>query len=133
MPKQIVVDTNILAHRDAVRWLSERMGAKYIPVVAYAESARYVLRQGKSLHDHHAYLTQTLGLTVERMDDRHARVAAELAHRDGAEGGWHGNARDYFIAAHVAQSGRVLVTENIRDFTCLGEAAMRFRDAVECI
>lgn len=123
MPREIVVDTNVMSDRVFLHWLREYHGAKYIPAIVYSEAALHSVQKGRSATVFHNYVTKDLGLIFERMDHRHAWRAAELAfHEKGAWGD--DQARDYMIAGHVAQTGRLLITKNLKDFTCLGEAVM---------
>ncbi len=133
MSREIVIDSNTLRRRDFATWLRDRMGWKWIPSVVYAELARYSIHKGESPAQLHDYLAGHLGLTVERMDHNHGVLAAQLAHAEGPDQGWHQRARDYFIAAHVARTGRVLVTQNLKDFTCLGPDAISVDEAMRTL
>lgn len=115
MAKPIVIDNSAFAKHDFREWLKDYFGQKIMPSVSYAEALVHVLNKGGSA-DGFNDLLRRLRVRVERTNRDHAALAAIAGsnHQD-----WKGNARDYLIGAHAQSAPRVLVTENLKDFSHL--------------
>lgn len=115
MSDPIVIDNSAFSKRDFRRWLKTYHGQKIMPSVSYAEALVHVVNRGGTA-DKFNDLLRGLRVRVERTNRDHAALAAIAG---ANQGDWTQNARDYLIGAHAASPPRVLVTENVKDFTHL--------------
>ena len=114
----IVIDSNVFRDLSFINWLRSYHSRKVIPAIAYTEVLVYVTSvRGKTAGSFDALL-RTAGIEIEWYRKEQARSAA----RFGADGGdFSQNARDYMIAAHASLAPWVVITNNIQDFSFLGD------------
>lgn len=118
MAPPLVLDTNALVARGFPAWLRGYPGPKILPVVAFTELGLHVRRRGSQ--DQYEAFLRGLGVEVEWMRAAEARRVIDLAL---AEGSWQEHARDLLIAAHAMPAPRLLVTDNAKHFSFLGDRA----------
>lgn len=116
MAAPLVLDTNAFRTKGFLHWLRTYHGPKLLPAVAYAELGLFIRHRGTQ----EAYdgMLAEHGIDVEWLDRERARTSIELAL---VHGDWDRNSRDYLIGAHAASPPRLLVTNNLKDFTFLGD------------
>jgi predicted nucleic acid-binding protein len=126
----VVIDTNAFYDRDFMRWLRTYRGEKEVPPVVYCELAVSTIRRTGDTSKLDAMLFGA-GIQVSEMLMIHAQYAASFAQADAD---WKVRWRDYMIASHAAIPPTYVVTENVKDFQCLGARAVRpaeFRRGIE--
>lgn len=123
----LVLDTNSFRNTDFLFWLRSYNGQKILPVIADVELGVFFESQGEPLDKVQSLLNRT-GVTIEWFRPEDGRVAIQTA---GMTKDFSENARDHLIGAHAASPPRHLVTENIDDFTFLGDRVLTPRDAMK--
>ena len=120
----VVIDTCSFYNREFMRWIRTYRGDREIPPVVYCELALSAIHKSGDTSALDGLLYGA-GIAVSDMLMEHGRRAAELARGDPK---WKERWRDYLIAAHAAYAPYRVVTENIKDFACLGARAIRPSD-----
>lgn len=127
MPTPLVIDTCAFLDKDFVFWLQKYHGWKILPAVAYTEVLYGLMNRGKS-PEYLAKVLRSAGVDIEPFSPDLAVRAVYLA-----EGGnnFKKNARDYMIAAHAYTAPRIVVTNNLDDFSCLRDRVMNPRQVMK--
>jgi predicted nucleic acid-binding protein len=111
----IVIDNSAFAKHDFRNWLKTYYGQKVFPSVAYSEALVHFLNKGGTPEKFNELLE---GLRVQVEWTKQAQAASAAA-AGSAHGDWTDNARDYLIGAHAEDPPRIMITENVEDFSHL--------------
>jgi predicted nucleic acid-binding protein len=107
----LVLDANALNERGLLHFLAEYSGRKVLPAVAAAEVFYHLkVQRGWGPAEFYQMLRDS-DIVIEPLDAHKALAAADL----GGERFVHAKA-DCLIGAHALAPGRVLLTNNVRDF-----------------
>lgn len=120
----IVLDTNVFRDSGFIWWLKKYRGDRIVPVIVYCELAVHFIEKTGDTAKLDGLLYGA-GIAVNEMEREHARRAAEFAQ---GSPDWHQHWRDYMIAGYAAFEPWLVITENVRDFSCLLGRAIRPAD-----
>lgn len=110
MPDTLVIDANAFNIRGFGHFLRRYHGRKLLPAVAAAELYHRAARRG---HPPERFLSElsAMGVTIEPLDAEKALAAAAAGDES-----FRTKKADWLIGAHALAPGRILVTDNIRDY-----------------
>jgi predicted nucleic acid-binding protein len=119
MPDPLVLDTSAMRDRGFVHWLAGYHGEKLLPVVAYTELSIYMTGSRNKTQAQVDHMLRGAGIEIEWYRVQDARVAARWAVMSGSSENLH----DFMIASRAAIAPWVVVTNNLKHFSFLGNRA----------
>ena len=124
MSDPLVLDTSAMRDKGFVRWLASYHGEKRLPVVAYTELSIYMIGSRHKTQAQVDWMLRSAGIEIEWYRVQDARVAAHWAVQSGSSENLH----DYMIASRAAIAPWIVVTNNLKHFSFLGNRARTPQD-----
>lgn len=123
----LVIDTCALRHKDFLAWLVHYRGRKILPSIAYCEFCFYmIVIRNKSIGDAN-FILKCSGIEVEDFTKNLGSLVAYHC-REMEDPDFRENWRDFMIGAHASIAPIKLITDNIEDFSFLGDRVFEPHD-----
>lgn len=118
MSTPLVLDTCAFRDRSFWPWLKSYHGRKVLPSIAYTEISVYFVGSRNKTQGEVDHWLKGLGITIDWYRHTEAMRAVEISI---SMGDFSRNWRDYMIASHAFYAPWIVVTNNVKDFACLGD------------
>jgi len=128
MPDPLILDTCAMYDKDLIFWLQKYHGWKILPAVAYMEFAYHMMIDKGKTPEQVLKVLRSAGIEIEPFTPDIAFRTVLLA--EGNIPDFKVNVRDYMIAAHAFTAPRIVVTNNVDHFSCLGDRVMKVQQVM---